>query len=100
MVAHGPSRVPSRTGVRLGDQVERLKRSQITARNAKVYQRRVAAKRACGGALPVARPRGPPMIGGVPVGVSRPPVSGVAPLGAGRLPVGGGAASDVKRFEV
>jgi hypothetical protein len=83
MVAHGPCGVPSRPGVRLGEQIERLKRSQISAHNANAYQRRVAAKGACGGAQPVTRPRGPPVTLGVPAGVSRPPVSRVAPAGAG-----------------
>jgi hypothetical protein len=42
MVTHGPSGVPSRLGLRLGDQVERFKRSKIVAYNANAYQRRVA----------------------------------------------------------
>jgi hypothetical protein len=64
MVTRGPSGVPSRTGVRLGNE-ERSKRLQIAARNASAYQRRVAAKGACGGAQPVACPCGPPVIGKV-----------------------------------
>jgi hypothetical protein len=71
MVTHGPSGVPSRTGVRLGDEDERPRNSQITAHNASAYRRRVAAKGACGGAQPVTRTREPPVIGGVPAGVSR-----------------------------
>ena len=46
------------------------------------------------------RLRGPPVTGGVSVGVSRPPVNGVAPAGAGRPPVNGGAASDSKSSEI
>jgi hypothetical protein len=34
IVAHGPSGVPSRFGVRLGDEGERFRRSQIAAHNA------------------------------------------------------------------
>jgi hypothetical protein len=60
MVAHGPSGVPSRPGVRLGDDVEQLKRLQIAVYNANAYQRRVAAKGAAGGAQPMTRPHGPP----------------------------------------
>ena len=48
MVTHAPSGVLSRTGVGLGGEVERPKRSQITAHNANAYQRRVAAKEASG----------------------------------------------------
>jgi hypothetical protein len=73
MVTHGPSGVPSRPGIRLGNEVERPKMSQIAAHNANAYRRRVAAKGACGGAHPVTRPCGPPVIGGVSAGVSRPP---------------------------
>ena len=36
------------------------------------------------------RPRGPPVIGGLSVGVTRPPVSGVAPTGVSRSPLNGG----------
>jgi hypothetical protein len=61
MLTHGPSGVPSRPGVRLGDEVIRLRRSQIAAHNTNAYRRRVAAKGACGGAQPVTRPRGPPV---------------------------------------
>jgi hypothetical protein len=71
MATHGPSGVPSRPGVRLGDEVERFRRSKIVAHNANAYQRRVAAKGACEGAQPMTRPSGPPVIGGVPAGVSR-----------------------------
>ena len=39
----------------------------------------------------MARPREPPVIGGVPAGVSLPPVAVVATAGAGRPPVNGGA---------
>jgi hypothetical protein len=39
MVACGPSGVPSRPGVRLGDDVEQLKRLQIAVQNASAYQR-------------------------------------------------------------
>jgi hypothetical protein len=77
MVAHGPGGVPSRTGVRLGDEVEWSKRSQIATHNAKAFQRRVAAKGACGGAQAVMRPRGPLVIGGTPAGVSRRAIRGL-----------------------
>jgi len=60
----------------------------------------VAAKGASGDAQPVARPRGPQVIGGVPAGVNRPPVNEVAPAGAGRPPVNGGAASDSWSSEI
>ena len=50
MVTHGPSGVPSQPGVRLGDEVEQFRRSQIGAHNATAYKRRVAAKEAAGGA--------------------------------------------------
>jgi hypothetical protein len=93
MVTHGPSGVPSRPGVRLGGEVEQFE-TKISAHNASAYQRRVAAKGACEGAQPVVRPRGPPVTGGVPAGVSRPQVNWVAPAGAGRPPVNGGAASE------
>ena len=82
MVTHGTSGVPSRPGFRLDKNAERLMRLKIAAHNANAYQRRVASKGACGGAQPVARPRGPPVIGGVPTGVSRPPVNGGAPAAA------------------
>ena len=75
MATHGPGVVPSRPGVRLGEKVERFE-TQIALYNASAYQRRVAAKGACGGAQPVVRPRGPPVIGGVPAGMSGPPVNG------------------------
>jgi hypothetical protein len=39
----------------------------------------------------VARPRGPPVIGLVPAGVSRPPVNEVAPPGVGRPRLNGGS---------
>jgi hypothetical protein len=91
MVTHGTSGVPSRPGVRLDKNAERLMRLKIAAHNANAYQRRVASKGACGGAQPVARPRGPPVTGGVPTGVSRPPVNGGASVGVGRPPVNGGA---------
>jgi hypothetical protein len=48
MVAHGPSGVPSRPGVRLGDDAGWLKRLKIAVHNTRAYQRRVAAKRAAG----------------------------------------------------
>jgi hypothetical protein len=48
MVTHGSSGVPSRSGVQLGDEVERPKRSQIAAHNANAYQLRVAAKELVG----------------------------------------------------
>jgi hypothetical protein len=64
MATHGPSVVPSRPGVRLGDEVERFKRSQIAAHNATAYQRRVAAKGARGGAQPVTHPQPPLGSGG------------------------------------
>jgi hypothetical protein len=89
MVTHGPSGVPSRTGVWLGDKVKGSKRSRITARNANAYRRRVAAKGNCGGAESATRPRGPPVTGGVPAGVNRLPVNGTAPADAGRPPLNG-----------
>jgi hypothetical protein len=39
----------------------------------------------------VARPRGPPVVGGIPAGLSRPPVNGVAPPGVGWPPANGGS---------
>jgi hypothetical protein len=87
----GTSGVPSRPGVWLDEDAERLKRLQIAAYNASAYQHRVASKGVCGGAQPVTRPRGPPVIGGIPTGVSQPPVSGAAPAGVGRPPVNKGA---------
>jgi hypothetical protein len=56
MVVPGPSGVPSRPGVRLGDDVKRLKRLKIEVHSANAYRRRVAAKGAAGGARPMARP--------------------------------------------
>jgi hypothetical protein len=91
MVAHGSSGFPSRPGNRPCGDVERLKKLQIAVNNASAYQRRVAAKGAAGGAQPLARPRGPRVIGGVPAGVGRSPVAGVAAAGAGRSSVNGGA---------
>jgi hypothetical protein len=76
MVARGPNKVPSRPGVRPGDDAERPQGLQLAVHNACVYQRRVAAKGAAGGAQLTTRPRGPPVIGGVPAGMSRPPVNG------------------------
>jgi hypothetical protein len=49
-VAHGPSEISSRPGVRPGDDAERLKRLQSAVHNAYAYRRRVAAKGAAGGA--------------------------------------------------
>jgi hypothetical protein len=71
MATYGPSGVPSRPGVRLGDEVERFRRSKIAAHNANAYQRRVSVKGACEGAQPLTRPSGSPVIGGVSAGVSR-----------------------------
>jgi hypothetical protein len=60
MVPHAPSGVLSRSGVRLGDEVERPKRSKIAAHNANDYQRRVAAsdRGSSGGCEPAASERG------------------------------------------
>jgi hypothetical protein len=55
MVVHGPSKVTTRPGVRLGDDAERLKRLQIAVHNANAHLRRMAAKGAAGGAQPMAR---------------------------------------------
>jgi hypothetical protein len=54
------SGAPSRLGGR--DDAERLKSVQIAIHNANAVQRRVAVKGAAGGAQPVMRPRGPPVI--------------------------------------
>jgi hypothetical protein len=75
MVAHGPSGVPSRSGVWPCDGAEPLKRLQIALHNANAYQRRVAAKEAARVAHLMAHPCGPLVFPGVPAIVSRPPVT-------------------------